>query len=343
MKKINIFFVLILSLLCVSSSNASAPAEWHMVHCNSTSRQGDCHYLTDNGINIIVDAGQRPDAVKSLIPYLRRLGVKRIHHAIVSHPHTDHYGGFDAISDARIKIDNVYFNKPPKGVSDFDFKPHEFNALLEKLKSRGSKLHDISAGFHLKLPTTEINVIEAKKVVQRGGVNDYSIIMAWDAGGYRSLFTGDLNKYLGKQIAKDKRIKADILKIPHHGVTGIAPNEFFDNVGAKIMMLPAPKHLWFNPRGAQVKHWFAKNKLQKQREAFEAVNKVNKSIVPLICRNGFNGTVRLKFYAKRVLINSDNPTTDCPNGNVYLPVTDKMNLRKVKIDMGAIYSLLLDD
>mgnify|MGYP001946662299 FL=1 len=280
-----------------------------MINCNTTT-QGDCHLLEDDGVYTMIDAGQPKAAEEALIPYLMAREIDEIEHFFISHPHTDHYGGLEPMISAGIKVKNIYYNAPPDGVSDFDYKPEKFNALLYRYELRGTKLHNIKAGLGIKLPQSKIYVLEAKKEKQ-GDVNDYSLIMAWDAGGYRTLFTGDLNRKLGFELSKSHQYRADILKVPHHGVTGIAPNKFFDNVNPSLIMLPAHKQLWYHPRGSQVKMWAIKNWNEKQTHA---------------CNNAFNGDVRISYYKNFVDLDPQVPNTTCPKKRWYLKPKEKPDL-----------------
>jgi hypothetical protein len=91
-------------------------------------------------------------------------------------------------------------------------------------------------------------------------VNDTSIIVRLSHGTTSALFTGDLNHSLGAYLAKsDFNLKADILKAPHHGTEGTAPNEFFDRVGAKAVLVPAPKSIWESARSMRIRNYFIEN------------------------------------------------------------------------------------
>lgn len=314
-----VFLVMVLK----SCEADAAQPEWHMVNVNYET-QGDAHLLIDNGVNSLVDAGQPAQAEKYLVPYLEARNINVIHHFWVSHPHTDHYGGLDALLSAGIVVENVYYNMPPVGVSDWDYKPEEFTATMSRAEALGAKLHDISKGFTLSGPTTKFTVIHAQKDRKVNGqnidVNDYSIIMQWDAGEFRTLFTGDLNEKLGTELSKLEYVKADILKIPHHGVTGIAPNSFFDAVQPSVSMIPSTYTLWMHPRGAQAKTW-----VQSYSEYY--------------CNNGLNGHVKLSFSSK-INMTSNFPSQYCPNGLLPISPKQKVNMEPDLSFLPAIYFLL---
>lgn len=315
---LTLFAILIASM--PSSSIANSP-EWHMINVNN-SGQGDAHLLIDNGVNVLIDAGTAVQGTSHLVPYLRKKGISVIHHLFVSHPHTDHYGGINSMADASIQINNIYYNLPPTGSDDWDYKRQEFLATIKRYQNLGASVRNLDKGFSLKLPQSTLEVLHSQKSKllkgQTIGINDFSLIIRWDAGDFRTLFTGDLNAKLGTELAKLDHMKADILKIPHHGVSGIAPDAFFDKVSPKLAMFPSTKTLWNHYRGMQARKW---------------VTNANISV----CHNGLNGNVVLKF-SDVIFINSDQPSKLCPNGALNIRPGEKINTNK-KVNLAPILLL----
>ena len=307
----------------ISNSSTGTP-EWHMINVNN-SKQGDAHLLTDSGINSLIDAGSPEQGASHVVPYLRAHSISTIHHLFVSHPHTDHYGGIDALIDAGITIENIYYNLPPEGSDDFDYKQQEFLATINRSSNQGAVTRDISKGFTFNLPNSKFKVLHAQKDNKINGqsidLNDYSLIVQWDSGNYRTLFTGDLNANLGSELAKLKHMKADILKVPHHGVTGIAPNSFFDTVDPELAMFPSPTVLWNHPRGLQAKTWVTNSGIQ-------------------YCHNGLNGNVVLEF-GTHITATSENPSQSCPNGRLETIPSEKINEANT-LNISPIVNFLLE-
>ena len=322
--KITLLVLFAIAASIVISNSSASTTEWHMINVNN-SRQGDAHLLTDAGINTLIDAGSPEQGASHLVPYLQAHSISTIHHLFVSHPHTDHYGGIDALVDAGIIIKNVYYNLPPEGSDDFDYKQQEFLTTIDRCLSQGAVTRDISKGFTFNLTNSKFKVLHAQKDNQINGqpidLNDYSLIVQWDSGNYRTLFTGDLNANLGSELAELKHMKADILKVPHHGVTGIAPNSFFDTVDPQLAMFPSPRVLWDHPRGVQAKTWVTSNNIQ-------------------YCHNGLNGNVVLEF-GTHITATSEKPSQNCPNGRLEATPGEKIN-EKNTFNVTPIVSILLE-
>lgn len=296
-------------LIAAPSYNTLADSpEWHMVNVN-TSKQGDAHLLIDSGVNTLIDAGSSSQAKSQLVPYLRAHEIATIHHLFISHPHTDHYGGLDALLNASVAVKNVYYNLPPIDSNDFDYKRTEFLAAISRAQNAGAQALDVSAGFGLILANSRFKVLHAQKESMVNGrdidINDYSIILQWDADDFRTIFTGDLNARLGAELAKRNDIKADVLKVPHHGVSGIAPNSFFDAVNPSLAMFPSTADLWVHQRGEQAKNWVKSKNIS-------------------YCHNGLNGNVVLTFNGPSLTVKSNAPSAACPSRELTITPIPKM-------------------
>jgi len=289
-----------LALLMLTLMPKETAPEWHMINVN-VGQQGDANLIIDQGVTVMIDAGSPGPAKKTVVPYLKERGISSVDHMFVSHPHTDHYGGIAVLLDAGVKIKNVYYNLPPKGIADWNYKPNEFLNVIHQARDQGANLHLLSEGTSVVLPSSVIEVLYAYKDGKLNDkkmkVNDYSVLMRWSVNGFSTLFTGDLSSPLGTALASDPSLrdhfKADVLKIPHHGVTSIAPNSFFEMVQPRVMMIPSTLVLWNHPRGGQARAW-----VQQQGNHF--------------CHNGLNGTVLLRFDKNAIYAKSDKPSPQCP-------------------------------
>jgi competence protein ComEC len=130
--------------------------------------------------------------------------------------------------------------------------------------------------------------------VGRTDINDMSYIMLLKHGLSSALFTGDLNAKLGAYLAKEgKDLKADILKFPHHGAEGAAPDSFFAAVAPKDVLVPSPALLWCSSRSARMKSWVEARK------------------IPTYV-NGFSGHVNVKMSLLHYSIQTERPQTQLP-------------------------------
>ncbi|MBF0433355.1 MAG: MBL fold metallo-hydrolase [Fibrobacteria bacterium] len=270
-------------------------ATWYMVNVNYGEGQGDAHVITIGNKVIMIDAGKSAEATAVLIPFLRSKNIRTVHEFFLSHPHPDHHDGIWQMWSDGIKIEKLYMTLPPRDVCDAEIPwGCAYNDVV-KLKSdastRGVTVTDPPTGFSLSLPNfSRMEILFTQKPPASSmispDINDMSNVIKWWVGDNTVLFTGDLNVKLGHALAGDPRMKADLMKVPHHGASGIAPNTFFNMVAAKTLLVPGPKTLWCGDKSAQARNWGPSN---------GATTYVN----------GLHGTVTVKFYSDRYVVSAE--------------------------------------
>ncbi len=249
--------------------------EWTMINVNVTDKQGDSHLLqlhqgSEVLSNILIDTG---DQGQWIVPFLKAHQVNKIDLLIISHPHHDHYGAIKEILAANILISKAYFNIPLKEICDPE-KPWgcDYEDVLTQITAlqdhktvvKTAKAKDVifdQSGVKIQVLYAYDGIHTPLK--KRTDINDTSLILLLTYGNNRVLFTGDLNRPLGTYLAKHgKNIRADILKVPHHGTEGVAPNEFFDAVHPKVALVPSPRTLWQSDRSKRIREYFEKSSIK---------------------------------------------------------------------------------
>ncbi len=285
------------------------PLVWTMINVNATPQQGDAHLIqTSRGKNILIDTGHLAPARSALVPFLQSKGIKKIDTVFVTHPHKDHYLGLQAILESGIAINEVYFNtidrqdceaEMPLGC-DYE-EILSFQTMLKSnrvnvLEAKAGMVFDLGWGSSLKILYAFDGV---NTPVGRTDINDMSYIMLLKHGFNAALFTGDLNAKLGAYLAKEgKELKADILKFPHHGAEGAAPDSFYAAVAPKDVLVPSPALLWCSARSTRMKNWVESRK------------------IPTYV-NGFSGNVTVKMGFFNYQIGAERsrtrlPSPECP-------------------------------
>ena len=209
---------------------------WFALDVSDTTNQADANLLVfGSGEIILIDAGETS---YSLAPQLKKLGIRHVDKILVSHPHKDHYRGILGLKDAGIAIGAVHMNMPPKNICDREIPwGCDYNDLLKLsealrqnsisfLPSKPGDLYADHEAFKLKVLYAHDG---ASPPVGDTDINDLSVILSLEVGRIKTLFTGDLNQKLGSYFATggDENLKAQLLKVPHHGTESLAPNSFF--------------------------------------------------------------------------------------------------------------------
>lgn len=250
------FTYLIALLAAISLAQARASVKWTMLNVNETHLQADAHLIEwPSGKWVLIDCG---DPKGSLVEMLKKRKIRELEMVLVSHVHLDHFGGMAAILDSGIRVKSVYVNVPPKKVCDSEIpwgcKWEEVQKFLNAVKQKGVPLKTYTKGETLlQEGEARLRVLSfyngENTPIGETQVNDTSVLLMLEQGNTRALFTGDLAERMGAYLAKNlSDLKADILKVPHHGGKLLAPNEFFDVVAPVVALVPAPAWLWKHER-----------------------------------------------------------------------------------------------
>ncbi len=236
-----------------------------MLAVNDTAQQADAHLIRTAHKTILIDAGYPGGP---LVPLLKRHGVSHVDLVLISHPHKDHYGGLRALLQSDVSVGRIVMNDPPKARCDqeipwgCDWK--DLRALETEIREKKIPLGPSRAGDRL----VEDGESSLVTLVAHDGVsppvgdcdiNDLSLVVRLTVGPHRALFTGDLNEKLGGYLAAhEPDLQAGILKVPHHGTEGVAPNAFFARVAPELALVPGPRALWRSDRSKRIRDYFRK-------------------------------------------------------------------------------------
>lgn len=223
--------------------------EYTMINVN-VDTQGDAHLIEiPKGPTILIDAGYQSQAQKSLVPFLKKKNISTIDYFFISHAHRDHYEGAFEILKSGINIRRIFAHRPPelRNICASDCCCH-YSSYLELTQL---------------IPTTDVfvgQIIPLSKDVQirivdlwnsgdsTTDINDTSILTKLETNNYSIFFAGDLNAIRSKRLVGNVDLRADILKLPHHGLEGMAVSAFHKTVGADVFLAPCPVIYWESDR-----------------------------------------------------------------------------------------------
>jgi competence protein ComEC len=239
------FFILIISLLlsvltgCSGSTSSTADSKLppapntastlpvlvpgqlavHMIDVG----QGDSIFLQlPNGQNMLIDAGIY-EAGPTVVSYLRTLGVSKIDYLLATHPHADHIGGMAEVIQS-FDIGKVYMTRAVTTTETF-------RNLLKTIKDKGLSINTAKAGVTI-IDQGELRInLVAPCASNYDDLNNWSAVTRVQFGGIAFLLAGDAQAESEQQIlASGALLKADVLKVGHHGSRSSTTQAFLSAV-----------------------------------------------------------------------------------------------------------------
>jgi competence protein ComEC len=267
------------ALACVNVLTSAPETRWTMINVAPGVGQADCHLIEfPDGRKVLIDIADGDDAGGTALAFLRAHQIAAIDLVVISHFHKDHYGRLKDLIEAGVKVGRVAGNMPAPtdNLADAEmpwgFDRADAEATLRFLREKqipyftprtGERLIEIPLRWGKTITLDVVCLFDGLNTpVGKTDVNDTSIIVRLSHGRTRALFTGDLNDKIGAWLARGQiDIRADLLKVPHHGTESGAPNAFYARVNPKVALVPSPKKLWFSERSKRIRSYFADQKI----------------------------------------------------------------------------------
>lgn len=168
--------------------------------------QGDCSVIVEPFYKsvVMIDCGQslyRDNVERIISPFLENKNIHTIDTLILTHADFDHSGGYDHLKE-KVKIKQVIKNSKDKVNVEYPF-----YLLLQERISKDE--------------------------------NDSSIISYFTYDHLNYLFMGDASKEIEKQLMDTYDLKADVIKVGHHGSNTSSDAAFLDSLDCRIALISA--------------------------------------------------------------------------------------------------------
>lgn len=182
-----------------------------------------------DGKNMLIDAGNNDDG-NTVVNYLRKSGVKQIDYLVGTHPHEDHIGGMDIVI-RNFSIGQVYMPKVSHTTKTFE-------DVLNAIQSKGLKTTPAQAGVRVLNADGASAVMLAPNNSKYESLNNYSPVIKIAFGQVSFLLTGDAEELSESEMLKSgANLKADILKVGHHGSHSSTSLPFLKAVSPKYAVI----------------------------------------------------------------------------------------------------------
>jgi competence protein ComEC len=191
--------------------------------------QADCTIIQYGNSKMIIDAGGNSTA-NSLVSKIKNMGINKFDVVVGTHPHEDHIGGMDAVIN-NFSIGTIYMPKVSNNTQTF-------KDVLVAIQNKGLNVTTPIPGDTFTLGQDVQFTILAPNGTGYGDLNSYSIVIKMIYGHTSFLFTGDAEMDSEREmISKGYDLKADVLKVGHHGSTSSTSPEFLKAVSPKYSVI----------------------------------------------------------------------------------------------------------
>ncbi|MEK7580364.1 MAG: ComEC/Rec2 family competence protein [Patescibacteria group bacterium] len=221
--------------------------------------QGDAVLITlPDKRNILVDGGPDKNVIYKLDKYLPRQN-RTIDLMILTHPDPDHLNGLvEALK--RFSVSKIFYT----GVSDPDPVYYEWQEII---KNKNIPLLVIDRAEEIKLDEKIFLVFlwprESLSGKSLKDDNIGSLVFKLNFENISFLFTGDINKEVEEKLLnKEADLRADVLKIAHHGSKHSSTVKFLEKVKPSYAVISVGKNNKFGHPNLRV--IFNLNKVHSQ-------------------------------------------------------------------------------
>jgi len=232
MKKVWILFIFVLFTLSVAAQSQSLKIHFLDVG------EGDSILIeAPNGETALIDAGNLITGSK-VVRYLNNKNIYDLDHLIFTHPHLDHIGGAFFVLQM-IEVKNIYDNGENLSVLA---RRSDTYRWYDDLVRKSNKYSVLEAGDSLALGEVRLKVIWPPKPLIFSDFNTNSLIIMIEYRTFSCLLTGDLTSPAEAELLKkESRLKANVLKVGHHGSADANSEEFLKAVLPKISVISVNK------------------------------------------------------------------------------------------------------
>ena len=218
--------ILLLTLVFSIGLNADATtapeAEYLIVHYIDVG-QADGMLLIAGDTTVLIDAGNL-ETSNQVVKYLQRCGIEELDLVVNTHPHMDHMGGINTVMN--------YFPTKEVWCSHATYDSAAFQYFVSAAQRQNLTIKHPEPGTTYAADGLTIDVLGPIQDADKyNDLNDTSLVLMVQFGERKFLFTGDMEAYAENQLVQsDFDLKADVLKVGHHGSYSSTSQAFLKEV-----------------------------------------------------------------------------------------------------------------
>lgn len=258
-----------LLLVIVLHPFSAPPADGRLTAYFLDVGQGDSTFLTfPDGSTMLVDGGGRMsfgagepeelmtgrdferdsrgigDAVVS--EFLWEQGRDSIDFAVVTHGDADHLNGMIEVV-RNFRIGRILIGR-------YEADNPEFLKLMDEAARKRIPVEIVSEGIEALIGGAALQVLNSDEGTRTQ--NDASVVLRISFKRRTFLLTGDIEQDTERRLVEAGNLRADVVKVPHHGSRTSSTRSFVDSVGAEYAVIPVGQRSRFgHPHPEVVERW----------------------------------------------------------------------------------------
>lgn len=205
--------------------------------------QGDGQLISLPGnVQILIDGGP---GIKTLSEVNKALGPtdRYIDLVILSHPQLDHFGGFiDVFKNYSV---GAFIFNGQNGIA------LAYKDLIKAVEENGAQRVILGEGDKIRYKDYILEILApSSSDLASKEANDGGLVVMLKALNLKVLYTADIDSKLEKKLISKYELKADVLKVGHHGSKYSSSKEFLVAVSPKVAVIEVGKNNYGHPTKA---------------------------------------------------------------------------------------------
>ena len=182
--------------------------------------QGDSIFFQKGNTTFVVDGGNRT----ALIPFMDYQGIQKVDVAFVTHAHDDHITGITELAEQN-RVSQVILPIEPKDEDNL------YERLRNACEENGIEIHFMKENDWIEWDKDFIVRCIFPIDEYSSSANNGSLVLRVEYRDISVLLTGDIEREAEDRLLRqDSNLRADILKLAHHGSKTSSKAEFIDAV-----------------------------------------------------------------------------------------------------------------
>lgn len=247
--------------------------------------QGDSILIQQGANAMLIDGGEARNG-ESIVAYLKAEGITELQYVVATHPHSDHIGGLPEVLKS-LKVQAVI-------MPNVAHTSKTFERLVDQIENGSMEVIEPKVGNTYALGQADFQLL-APQNHEYDNLNNYSVALKLTYDNNSFLFTGDAEKESESEMLDSRLdLKADVLKIGHHGSHSSTSEAFYKAVSPKIAVIQV---------GADNDYG------HPHRETLNTLDGVE------IYRNDLHGTIIMESNGKTIEVKTDKKSVSKQKSN----------------------------